>query len=53
MPAKLPRKEFQETVHNIDSTEDEMLEADPNLERTMRTHEGEETMLPIVCCTAG
>lgn len=50
---KLPRKEFQEIVHNIESTEDEMLEADPNLERTMRTHKGEETMLPIVCCTAG
>jgi len=38
-------KEFSEKFHNIGSVEDKMLEADPNLEKSVTIHQGRAKML--------
>ena len=39
-------KELSELFHNIESAKDEMLEANPNLERSVTVHQGTDKMFP-------
>lgn len=40
-------KELSEIFHNVESAKDKILEAYPNLEKTMTIHQGTEKMLAL------